>query len=272
MKLEELYLKDITREVNPAVSADDFSDSTVKTEIEAYVFTDDIINALYGVMSAIKDRKLSHDGIWINGYFGSGKSHFIKFLDYCLSGDYRDLALARLTEAVVERDPLQVPSSKSTVMVSDMNDLVTWIKTATIDTILFNIGTVHNARGEANREDKAVAAPQVVEGLAGALAPIVLVITRNHIQRMGNTVQNALDVAQLHITALVGQVACHHHGVNAQGINLGHGPRNLPSLALPGDTCTSLRMASFTTWACAVNTRVNSAASKNAIRFLFILH
>ena len=151
MKLEELYLKDITREVNPAVSADDFSDSTVKTEIEEYVFTDDIINALYGVMSAIKDRKLSHDGIWINGYFGSGKSHFIKFLDYCLSGDYRDMALARLTEAVIERDPLQVPSSKSTVMVSDMNDLVTWIKTATIDTILFNIGTVHNARGEANR-------------------------------------------------------------------------------------------------------------------------
>jgi hypothetical protein len=61
------------------------------------------------------------------------------------------MALARLTEAVIERDPLQVPSSKSTVMVSDMNDLVAWIKTATIDTILFNIGTVHNARGEANR-------------------------------------------------------------------------------------------------------------------------
>ena len=80
MKLEELYLKDITREVNPAVSADDLSDSTVKTEIEEYVFTDDIINALYGVMSAIKDRKLSHDGIWINGYFGSGKTTLYNLL------------------------------------------------------------------------------------------------------------------------------------------------------------------------------------------------
>lgn len=47
MKLEAIYEKDINRTVNPAVSASDFSDKTVKTEIEEYVFTDEIINGLY---------------------------------------------------------------------------------------------------------------------------------------------------------------------------------------------------------------------------------
>ena len=36
MKLEAIYEKDINRTVNPAVSASDFSDKTVKTEIEEY--------------------------------------------------------------------------------------------------------------------------------------------------------------------------------------------------------------------------------------------
>ena len=77
MKLKNIYLKDIDRTVNPAVSASDFSADTVKTEIEEYVFTDEIINGLYKILSAIQRREYRHNGIWINGYFGSGKSHFL---------------------------------------------------------------------------------------------------------------------------------------------------------------------------------------------------
>ena len=151
MKLEAIYEKDINRTVNPAVSASDFSDKTVKTEIEEYVFTDEIINGLYKILSAIKNRNVSHDGIWINGYFGSGKSHFLKYLDYCLSSQYREMALERLLEAVKLRDPLQIPESKLEVEISDMRDLTIWLKDATVDTILFNIGTVHNIHGDQQR-------------------------------------------------------------------------------------------------------------------------
>lgn len=49
MKLKDIYLKDIERPVNPAVSASDFSTNTVKTEIEEYVFTDEIINGLFKI-------------------------------------------------------------------------------------------------------------------------------------------------------------------------------------------------------------------------------
>lgn len=151
MKLEKLYSKDINREVNPAVNASNLSEETVKIEIGEYVFTDEIINNLYKVLSAIKDRTYSHNGMWISGYFGSGKSHFLKYVKYCLDATFSQYAVERLQKAVVERDPLQVPDSRCEVAVSEMNDLALWLRGAKIDTILFNIGSVHNIQGNERR-------------------------------------------------------------------------------------------------------------------------
>lgn len=147
MKLEEIYLKDITRAVNPAVSASDLAEETAKIEIDEYVFTDEIVNSLYKILSAIRKRQLSHNGIWINGYFGTGKSHFLKYLDYCLDTRFQEKALGRLEEAVKDLDPFRNPTNNLDVSVSEMHDLVSWIKSAKVDTILFNIGTVNNIRG-----------------------------------------------------------------------------------------------------------------------------
>ena len=142
--IKHLYKKEISRPLNPAVSADDFSDSTIRTEIEEYVFTDEIINGLYNVLNAIWTQNVSHNGIWVNGFFGSGKSHFLKYLGYCINPKYRETALHRLKLAVTERDPLLVADSKSQVTVDDMKQISEWIEKATIDIVLFNIGTVHD--------------------------------------------------------------------------------------------------------------------------------
>lgn len=143
--LHELYDKQIDRPFNPAVNASDFKETTVGIEISEYVFTDEIINNMFRVLSAIRDRQTSHNGIWINGYFGSGKSHFLKFLDYCLHPLYREEALKKLTEAVKEHDPLQNPDSRCDVTVSDITLLSNWLKSADIETDLFNIGSVANS-------------------------------------------------------------------------------------------------------------------------------
>lgn len=143
--LHELYEKPIDRAFNPAVNASDFKEATVRTEIDEYVFTDEIINNLFSVLQAVRDRAKSHNGIWINGYFGSGKSHFLKYLDYCLHPKYNKRALARLAEAVKAHDPLLNPSSKCNVTIADMNDLSSWLRTAKVETILFNIGSVANS-------------------------------------------------------------------------------------------------------------------------------
>ena len=143
MKQFELYKWQIDRPLNPAVSADGFDDNTVKTEIEEYVFTDEIIQGLYKILDAIKNRDKSHDGIWIDGYFGSGKSHFLKYLNYCLDKRYSEQALNRLLEAVKEIDPI---ASNIDVQAFQIIDLINWLKKAEIETILFNIGTINNIR------------------------------------------------------------------------------------------------------------------------------
>ena len=86
MKLKDLYSKPINRAVNPAVSATKFDPETERIEIQEYVFTDEIINGLFRILDAIKNNKPSdHVGIWIDGYYGSGKSHFLKYRHSCIS-------------------------------------------------------------------------------------------------------------------------------------------------------------------------------------------
>ena len=141
MILEKLYKNDISRPLNPAVSVTDNSESTIRVEIEEYVFTDEILNGLYDVLNAIRLRRVSHTGIWISGYYGSGKSHLLKYLNFCLSPVHREQALGRVLDAVKnDFDPLQNQNSKLRATISDFNDLVSWLKVAHIDTILFNIG------------------------------------------------------------------------------------------------------------------------------------
>ena len=140
MKQAQLYKHDISRPLNPAVSVTDDSASTVKVEIEEYVFTDEILNGLYHILNAVRTRQVSHTGIWINGYYGSGKSHFLKYLNFCLSPLHREQALARMMDAVNDFDPLTNRDSKLEPTVADFQDLVLWLGKAEIDTVLFNIG------------------------------------------------------------------------------------------------------------------------------------
>ena len=59
--------------------------------------------------------------------------------------------MERLQQAVKERDPLQIQDSRSEVSVSEINELAIWLRGAKVDTILFNIGSVHNIQGSERR-------------------------------------------------------------------------------------------------------------------------
>lgn len=145
MKLAEIYSKFIGRIINPAVVAQDQKSSTVKVEIEEYVFTDEIINNLYKVLSAIKEKNIDKTGIWINGYYGSGKSHFLKYIHYCIDADTRESAFDRFIQAVKERDPFLYPDSKITMNNAEMSSLKQWYDHAEIEDVLFNAQDVSKA-------------------------------------------------------------------------------------------------------------------------------
>ena len=152
MQFKDLYLKDVNRELNPAVSADDLTDETVNTEIGEYVFTDEIINGVAAVVGGIKNAGASHNGIWVSGYFGSGKSHFMKFIDYCFSGKFGPAARQRMKEAVAQRDNLTHPESKSDVTIAEWNEIQLWLGKADVESVIFNIGSVHNSHAAEGQE------------------------------------------------------------------------------------------------------------------------
>lgn len=150
MKFKDLYEKGLDRKVNPAVSASDLTEETVMTEIVEYVFTEEIVINLYNILLNIKQNQGSHVGIWINGYFGTGKSHFLKYVSYCLDPHYSELAFMRLEEAIEDI----VHSSKGGmtklddygVSMSEVKALKKWYSTqAAIKMVMFNIGDVHDA-------------------------------------------------------------------------------------------------------------------------------
>ena len=144
MKLRELYSKPINRAVNPAVSATKFDPETEQVEIQEYVFTDEIINGLFRILDAIKNnRPYDHVGIWIDGYYGSGKSHFLKYLDYCITPHTRDAAMQRLLDAVKAIDPLDEKHNIG-FDYEQLLSIANWLKRATIDTCIFNLETSYD--------------------------------------------------------------------------------------------------------------------------------
>lgn len=151
MKLKDIYNNKIEREVNPAVSITDDSENTINTEINEYVFTDDIINNLYNLLLTIKDtktlnnqsewvKKHSHVGIWVDGYYGSGKSHFLKYLSYCINPEYSEKALGRLSKAVKDIDPMD-PTHNIIPTGESFDDIAQWVKEAEVKTCNINLLT-----------------------------------------------------------------------------------------------------------------------------------
>lgn len=156
MQFKDLYDKGLDRKVNPAVSASDLSDDTVLTEIIEYVFTQEIIANLYNILLNVKVNQGSHIGIWINGYYGSGKSHFLKYASYCLSAkpEYREMAFMRLyeaTETIMHSSSDLTQLEQAGVSLSELKALQKWyVEQAKVEMVMFNIGDVHDANSDAS--------------------------------------------------------------------------------------------------------------------------
>jgi len=76
-KLKDIFAKSIDRPIDGVIKADD--DSSLATEVEEYVLTNELKKHLDLFLHAYNNSKISN-GVWISGLFGSGKSHLLKML------------------------------------------------------------------------------------------------------------------------------------------------------------------------------------------------
>lgn len=81
MKINDLFKRDFNRPIETVIKADD--QDNVYVEVDEYVITKEIANKVRDFFSAYNDYQ-GANGIWISGFFGSGKSHLLKILSYVL--------------------------------------------------------------------------------------------------------------------------------------------------------------------------------------------
>ncbi len=79
MKLKEIFAKPVDRKIEGVVKADDTDE--IRTEVEEYVLTNEIEKRLEEFLDAYNHYgSVDVNGVWISGFFGSGKSHLLKMM------------------------------------------------------------------------------------------------------------------------------------------------------------------------------------------------
>jgi hypothetical protein len=139
MLLKEIYARDIHRNINPAVVVSNKSKATIEAEIKEYVFTAELIEKLYLMVDTILNKKSGKSGIWINGYYGSGKSHFIKYVHYLLDASTSEIAFEAFEKAVENEYDAMAPGNNQDITVSNLRLLKKRVESSNCDNIMFNV-------------------------------------------------------------------------------------------------------------------------------------
>ena len=88
MNIGQMFAKSINREIKPVVKPGQVDDATVKLELQEYVVTQELQKHFAAFFSNYRlgiGADTDRIGVWISGFFGSGKSHFLKMLSYLIS-------------------------------------------------------------------------------------------------------------------------------------------------------------------------------------------
>lgn len=141
MKIRELFRKPIDRPINGVIKADQCDPESVWQELDEYVVTKQLVDYFRRFFDAylaagdnptnsvITDRM----GVWVSGFFGSGKSHFIKILSYLLENQEAvDPVSGKMKRAAAFFDESKI---KDPLLLADIQRATS----GSADVILFNI-------------------------------------------------------------------------------------------------------------------------------------
>ncbi len=91
MTLKTIFKKPVDRPIEGVIKADD--EASLRLEIEEYVLTNEVEKRLESFLDAYNNYE-GANGVWVSGFFGSGKSHLLKMLALLLENRQIDGASA----------------------------------------------------------------------------------------------------------------------------------------------------------------------------------
>lgn len=90
MKLQNMFQKDINRDINGVIKVAQNDESSLQQELSEYIITKELrrhFRTFFDNYAKAIDYPTDKIGVWISGFFGSGKSHFLKMLSYLLANE-----------------------------------------------------------------------------------------------------------------------------------------------------------------------------------------
>lgn len=87
MIIRNMFHDDINRKINGVIKVDQDAAEVIEQEVREYVITKELKKHFISFFNYYGDsftEPTADIGVWISGFFGSGKSHFLKMLSYIL--------------------------------------------------------------------------------------------------------------------------------------------------------------------------------------------
>lgn len=146
--LKALFEKSIFRDIKGVVKVGQHSEELRFQEVDEYVVTHELrrhMAQFYSHYGSSIDTPTDKNGVWISGFFGSGKSHFLKILSYLIGN-------ATITDQTTDETTRVVDAFKPKV--DDSLFLADMKRAADIptDVILFNIDSKADSDSKNDKE------------------------------------------------------------------------------------------------------------------------
>ena len=150
MLMKEMFEKEIDRDIQGVIIVGQSEAENVAQELDEYVVTKELQKHFADFFSAYKKGIVGTTpkmGVWISGFFGSGKSHFLKILSYLLAnksvGDkkaidyFADDSLTEGKPKIIDR-----------IVLADMK----LAADTDTDVVLFNIDSKSDSNSKQNKD------------------------------------------------------------------------------------------------------------------------
>jgi hypothetical protein len=142
MILRKMFYKKIDRDIKGVIKIGQDDDTNVYQELEEYVVTRELSKHFSEFFEAYKkgiNNYTDKMGVWISGFFGSGKSHFLKILSYLLEN--KEVNGKKAVHYFNDK-------IKDSMVLADMK----MAGDVSADVILFNIDSKSDANSKTNKD------------------------------------------------------------------------------------------------------------------------
>ena len=144
MQIKDMFEKQIDRDIKGVIKVGQSDEENVYQELDEYVVTKELLKHFRDFFDNYEkgiNGSTDKMGVWISGFFGSGKSHFLKILSYLLKNSVVEgkRAISYFTDGKKIEDPMLIAKMTNSGTISS-------------DVMLFNIDSKGSAKVGSGKE------------------------------------------------------------------------------------------------------------------------